>query len=84
MSRMAESKDSISFWPLSWVLMQIVLPLRQWSLSPLNPARTEQVGASEAAGADVNKNNKSELGKGNDGGISDCNIQLDKSSWSLK
>lgn len=45
MSRMAESKDSISFWPLSWVLMQIVLPLRQWSLSPLKPAETERAGA---------------------------------------
>lgn len=79
MSRMAESKDSISFWPLSWVLMQIVLPLRQWSRSPLNPAGTEQ-----AAGADVNKNNKSELGKGNERGTSGGKIQLDKSSWDLK
>lgn len=43
MSRMAESKDSISFWPLSWVLMQMVLPLRQWSRSPLNPAGVEQM-----------------------------------------
>lgn len=34
---MAESKASISFWPLSWVLMQMVRPLRQWSRSPLNP-----------------------------------------------
>lgn len=36
---MLESKDSISFLPLSCVLMQIVLPLRQWSRSPLNPVK---------------------------------------------
>jgi len=35
--RMLDSKASISFLPLSCVLMHIVLPLLQWSRSPLNP-----------------------------------------------
>lgn len=44
MSRMAASKASISFWPLSCVLMQMVLPLRQWSRSPLNPSHGQGKG----------------------------------------
>lgn len=40
--RMLESKASISFLPLSCVLMQMVLPLRQWSRSPLKPAKRGQ------------------------------------------
>lgn len=44
MSRMAASKAWISFWPLSCVLMQMVLPLRQWSRSPLNPSHSRGAG----------------------------------------
>lgn len=39
---MLESKASISFLPLSCVFMQIVLPLLQWSRSPLNPVKQWQ------------------------------------------